>query len=96
MSLPPGVMRDGCLDVQGAARFLGVSRSKLAALLRSGTIPSVRVGRRRLVPRLALEQWLESLPSESRPEDMDRSAKAARARKQVRAAESTSAGTGSC
>ena len=42
-----------------AAELLGLSRHTAYEGVRSGVIPSVRVGRRILVPRVALERMLE-------------------------------------
>lgn len=41
-----------------AARLIQVSRSHLYALIADGTLPSVRLGRSRRVPRAALEAWV--------------------------------------
>ena len=48
-----------------AAELISLSRSKVYALLRDGTIPSVRVGKSLRVPRRELEMWAERLVSES-------------------------------
>ena len=37
------------IDVPAACRVLGISRTKLYDLLASGALPSVKIGRRRLV-----------------------------------------------
>lgn len=47
------------LTVADAARVIGLSRSMISELARAGTIPSLRVGSRILVPVKALEQWIE-------------------------------------
>ena len=47
------------LTVADAARVIGLSRSTISELARSGTIPSLRIGSRILVPVKALEQWIE-------------------------------------
>ena len=41
-----------------SARLLGISRNLAYELLQQGRIPHVRLGRRILVPRLGLEQWI--------------------------------------
>jgi excisionase family DNA binding protein len=46
------------LSVAQAAHLLGLSRSNTYAHVRDGTIPSVRIGRRVLVPKQALERLL--------------------------------------
>lgn len=47
------------LTAEETARVLGISRHLLYALLRSGQIRSLRVGRIFRVPRCALEEYLE-------------------------------------
>lgn len=49
------------LSVSDAAALLGISRSKAYELVGDGTIPSVKLGDRLVVPRRALEERLESL-----------------------------------
>jgi excisionase family DNA binding protein len=44
--------------VEEAAEIVGVGRSAAYAAVRAGDIPSIRVGRRLLVPRRALERLL--------------------------------------
>lgn len=41
-----------------AALALGIGRSKLYALLASGELPVVRIGRCVRIPRDALERWI--------------------------------------
>jgi excisionase family DNA binding protein len=48
------------VSVEEAARLIGVGRSKMFALVRSGEVRSVRAGGRRLVPIRALEEFLEN------------------------------------
>ena len=43
----------------------GLSRSSVYQEIRSGRLRSVTVGRRRLIPKAALEDWMESLLEES-------------------------------
>lgn len=45
-------------SVDEVAELLGIARGKAYELVRSGDIPSVRVGRRYLVPRDRLRAWL--------------------------------------
>ena len=40
------------------AETLGIGRSKAYDLVRSGTIPSLRLGRRIVIPKLALSRFL--------------------------------------
>ena len=46
------------ISVEEAARLLGISRNLAYDLVRQGRLPHVRLGRRILVPRFGLEQWL--------------------------------------
>jgi excisionase family DNA binding protein len=46
------------VTVTEAAQLLGVSRMTAYSAVRDGTIPSVRLGRRVLVPKVALERLL--------------------------------------
>jgi len=50
-----------CLRVEEAARLLNVGRSTVYDLIRSGRLRSVKIGRRRLVPRDALDALLAEL-----------------------------------
>ncbi len=46
------------LTVEEAASLLRISRNKAYQLLAEGRLPHIRLGRRRLIPRLGLEQWI--------------------------------------
>jgi excisionase family DNA binding protein len=46
------------LDIESAAQALGVGRSTMYGLMDSGMVRSVHIGRRRLVPREDLEQFV--------------------------------------
>ena len=50
------------LTVLETSRLIGVSRGTAYEAVRSGAIPSIRIGRRILVPKDALEQWLKGAP----------------------------------
>ena len=47
------------MSVTEAAEFLGISRALAYELARSQKLPAVRLGRRRVVPRKALDFLLE-------------------------------------
>lgn len=47
-------------NVDELARELGLGRLTVYGALRDGTIPSIRVGRRYLLPRAAIQEWLRS------------------------------------
>lgn len=49
-----------------AAQALGISRARLYQLLDDGTIPSVKLGRRRLIRVAALQQLLDGLDEAER------------------------------
>ena len=53
------------LSVDDAARLAGVGRSILYERLLAGDISSVKIGRRRLVPRAALDAYVERLMAEA-------------------------------
>lgn len=55
------------LTVEEAGALLGISRAFAYEAVRRGEIPSIRIGRRVLVPRVALERLL-SLPGATDPE----------------------------
>ena len=44
-----------------AAQVLGVGRTQVYALIRSGRLGSVQIGRLRRVPRVALERYVQEL-----------------------------------
>lgn len=46
------------LTAEETAKLLGVGMNKIYELLAIKEIPSKRVGRKYLIPRLALEKWL--------------------------------------
>ena len=48
------------LTVQETAKLLGLSRSLAYEAVRNGQIPSVKVGHRILIPRVALERMLDN------------------------------------
>ena len=46
------------LTADETAQLIGFSRSKTYAMLKSGELPSLKVGRTRRVPAAALEEWV--------------------------------------
>jgi excisionase family DNA binding protein len=46
------------VSVPEMARLLGISRMHAYGAVRDGTIPSLRIGRRVLISRAALDRWL--------------------------------------
>jgi excisionase family DNA binding protein len=60
------------ITVPEAAQLLGVSRMSAYSAVRLGAIPSVRIGRRVLIPRIALDRLLaqaggQSLETDKKP-----------------------------
>lgn len=49
-----------------AAQLLGIGRDTAYALIREGRLPAVRIGRRILVPRAALQRWIDEETSRGR------------------------------
>lgn len=49
----------GLFTIEGAAAFLQMSRNGIYALIRSGELTSIKVGKCRRVPRRACEQLIE-------------------------------------
>jgi len=46
--------------IEEAAKVLGISRNKCYEAAKSGEVPTVRIGKRLLVPKIALEKLLDS------------------------------------
>lgn len=58
---PAALAAAGGLDLESAARFLGgVSTRHVERLIEAGTLPSYRMGRRRMVPVRALQLLIQS------------------------------------
>lgn len=49
----------GTITYPEAATYVGLGRTKFGELVRSGQIPSVKIGTRRLFVVSALDRWLE-------------------------------------
>ena len=49
-----GLVSDGLMRVQEAARFLGLSRASVYQLMDRGELPWVKLGRARRIPRRAV------------------------------------------
>jgi excisionase family DNA binding protein len=52
------------LTVEETAKRLGIGRQLAYDKVKTGEIPSIRIGRRYLVPRVALEQLLQNTTSQ--------------------------------
>lgn len=51
--------------VPASAIWLGISQAQVWRLLETGELSSLKIGRRRLIPREALEAYVASLPAAS-------------------------------
>ena len=57
-------MKRATLSVEETAEVLGIGRNSAYEGVRTGQIPSIRIGKRILVPRIALERILENAGSQ--------------------------------
>ena len=55
------------MSVPEAAAALGVCRATVFALIASGAIASIKVGRRRLIPVATLWTWVQARTEQHRP-----------------------------
>lgn len=55
-------MDKATLSVEEAAEVLGISRGSAYQAVRMGEIPCIKIGKRILVPRVALEKMLDEVP----------------------------------
>jgi excisionase family DNA binding protein len=51
------------LSIKQTCRLLGLGRTRLYALMGSGQLRSVTIGRRRFVPSDAIEEFIAALPT---------------------------------
>jgi excisionase family DNA binding protein len=56
------------LNVEEAARCLGIGRTTMYALISGGSVETVTIGRRRLVPPESLANFVAALRSSNQPE----------------------------
>lgn len=54
-------------SIEEAAQVLSLGRTTVKQLIATGQLPSVRVGRRRLIPRSALETYIDHLLQDQEP-----------------------------
>ena len=52
------------LSISQTCHLLGVGRSSLYQMMASGRVRSVKIGRRRLVPREAIDEFVANLPTD--------------------------------
>ena len=60
VQLNMGIDKRLCITVPEAAEMLGISRNFAYQLVREGKLPSIRFGKRILIPRAGLERMLEN------------------------------------
>jgi excisionase family DNA binding protein len=65
MSTRSGQAKPIYSSVEDLARELGISRQKAYVELRAGRIPSIRLGRRFVIPRAAIAEWLRTAGASS-------------------------------
>jgi len=46
------------LTVDEASKVTGIGRDSMRRLVNEGTVPSIRIGRKYLIPKARLEAWL--------------------------------------
>ena len=54
--------------VSEAAELLGLSRATAYSAAKSGELPTIRIGRRLLVPITALDRLLSEIPADRQPQ----------------------------
>jgi len=59
------IVRNGCRDMKGAARFMGLTRTEVWKLVSGGLLWSFKRGKRRLVPVTELQRYMAALIVES-------------------------------
>jgi excisionase family DNA binding protein len=59
-SLPTGRF---ALSLSEVAEALGVGRTMVYRLTSSGQLPSIQIGKRRLIPVHVLDEWIRALPT---------------------------------
>jgi excisionase family DNA binding protein len=58
MQLNIGIDKRLCITVPEAAVMLGISRNFAYELVKRGELPSIKLGKRKLIPKIALEKRL--------------------------------------
>lgn len=57
--MPNKTQQDATYTPKGLATYLGVGKAAVYKGLKDGTIPSFRMGKKFIIPRSAIQQWLE-------------------------------------
>ena len=76
MTLPQETHNRLLLSPKEVATLIGFGRNKTYRMIRSGEIPSVRIGGRLRVPRQILDEWVQFLAQQSRGKRRARPARA--------------------
>lgn len=66
LEAPTGNSAAATISPNELAAMLGLSRQGVYVGLRNGNIPSIRLGKRFVIPRAAIEQWLQTAGGSSR------------------------------
>lgn len=51
-------MERATLTVAETAEYIGIGLNKVYQLVNDKTIPSIRIGKRFIIPKIALDEWL--------------------------------------
>ena len=57
------------VNIEEAAAILGISRNGAYSAAREGTLPTIRIGKRLLVPKGALDRLLAGTDQNQKPEN---------------------------
>lgn len=52
-------MEKACFDQKETAKYLGLGITQTQHYMRNGFIPSIKLGRRYIIPKATLDKWLE-------------------------------------
>ena len=63
MECAPGISERRTYNIEEAARLLGIGRNQAYEAARTGQIPTIQIGKRRLVPKAALDRLLGDKPA---------------------------------
>jgi len=59
MQLNTGIDKRWCISIPEAAKLLGLSRNFTYELVKRGELPSIKFGKRKLIPIIALEKRVQ-------------------------------------
>ena len=49
-----------CFSVAETAQLLGICKTKVYAMVKDGDIPHLHIGRRIVIPAVALREWMQA------------------------------------